>query len=113
MAEINQSADASGSVAKVNFGFVGRTSKIQGTGGFPAAKWNKIKDVDGTSGIDYWATGSAMGASAFTIVSAGNLTLSGVEGGIILASTLTGSSETHEIGLSRVSGSGQVILLYK
>ena len=54
-----------------------------------------------------------MGASAFTIVSAGNLTLSGVEGGTILASSLTGSSETHEIGLSRVSGSGQVILLYK
>ena len=80
---------------------------------FLQQKWNKIKDVDGTSGIDYWATGSAMGASAFTIVSAGNLTLSGVEGGTILASSLTGSSETHEIGLSRVSGSGQVILLYK
>ena len=110
MAEVSQ---GSGSVPKINFGFVGRTKKVEGTGAFPAARWNKIKDVDGTSGIDYWVTGSAMGASAFTIISAGNLTLSGVEGGTILASTLTGSSETHEIGLSRVSGSGQVILLYK
>ena len=49
---------------------------------------------------------------AHLVVDAGNLTLSGVDGGTILASTLTGSSETHEIGLSRVSGSGQVILLY-
>mgnify|MGYP001163769385 FL=1 len=94
-----------------HFKFIGRaqpSSSAQATG-----KYNRIKTIDGSSGIDFFATASERGAAAFTIEDAGSLFITAAKGGSVAASTLTGSLDTvFEIGVQRVSGSGSVNLLF-
>ena len=74
-------------------------------------KFSKIVKV---TAKDFYATGSEKGASGFFVSGsggAGDTVLSTRHGETIAASEFT-EKEVYEIGLSRVSGSGVVYLLY-
>ena len=74
-------------------------------------KFSKITKV---TAKDYYATGSEKGASGFFVSGsggAGDTVLTTPHGETIAASEFT-EKEVYEIGLSRVSGSGVVYLLY-
>tara|TARA_A100001201_G_scaffold49477_1_gene49340 strand:+ start:31 stop:312 length:282 start_codon:yes stop_codon:yes gene_type:complete len=73
------------------------------------AKFGKIKTVG--PNVIFHATGSHMGTSGFIIKTAGNTVISPTRGGEIDASDLN-TKELYEIGVSRVSGSGTVHLVY-
>ena len=80
-----------------------RTVKVSG-----AAKFDKTVKVANT---DMHITGSKAGSKGFIIETAGNTVITPIQGAGISASALDAKS-VYEIGVSRVSGSGTVHVLY-
>jgi len=78
------------------------------------AKFHNVVEVSGSAGagqVDYYATGSNKGSSGFIVSVAGNSVLTTTGGGTITASDLTAKT-LYEIGVSRVSGSGRISVVY-
>jgi len=84
--------------------FVGRTAATVKDN----AKFNKVVTKTAT---DYYMTGSELSAEGFIVETAGDTKLSFVDGGQVAASAVTAKT-LYEIGVSRVSGSGTVHLVY-
>ena len=80
-----------------------RTVKVSGQ-----AKFHRTVKVANT---DMHITGSKGGSKGFIIETAGNTVITPVQGTGIAASALNAKS-VYEIGISRVSGSGTVHVLY-
>lgn len=74
----------------------------------PAAKYNKIAEFGAG---DYYLSGSNGGSQGFIVQTAGTTVLHPVEGAPINASAIN-AKEVYEIGLSRITGSGTVSVLY-
>ncbi len=99
MAEINQSADASGSVDKINFGFVGRTKAIDTT----QNSYGEMVQAVGAS-TTFEATGSNI-STAFIVNAGTGYTLTPVNGtGTISAGLVTG--QLYSISLKKVVNTG-------
>ena len=72
------------------------------------AKFNKVVTKTAT---DYYMTGSEMSSDGFIVESAGDTKLTFTGGGQIATSAVTAKT-LYEIGVSRVSGSGTVHLVF-
>ena len=73
-----------------------------------SGKFNKV--VEFGAG-DHYLSGSSDGAGGFIIQTAGTTVLHPVEGAPVAASAIN-AKEVYEIGLSRITGSGTVSVLY-
>ena len=81
----------------------------------PQAHWDSRKDkfnkVVTKTATDYYMTGSEMSSDGFIVESAGDTKLTFTGGGQVAASAVTAKT-LYEIGVSRVSGSGTVHLVF-
>ena len=86
-------------------------SKFLDTVAKPAVSSSKFNRVGNITGADTSFTASNSVPGAFIVNSAGDSVITAIGGGTLTASNLTAGS-LYEIGLSRVSGSGNVDVIY-
>ena len=77
------------------------------------ARYHHVVEVSGSADADveYYATGSNKGSGGFIVSVAGNSVITTTGGGTLTASDLTAKT-LYEIGVSRVSGSGRISVVY-